>query len=296
MRIGASLDAITGRVIAQGRASDSLGQLMAGIASIIEECQLDVIEVPLDAAFVYPSLFTEEILARMCALADEKGFIYTVHLPFMWLDLSSLNENIRKASVASVIEAVKLAIPLNPLVYVLHLTGEQASAIANSKWEEGEKRFFISRMVKQARRSLDEILRHIDRDKLCLENPETPALEPMMLLAGERKLPLCLDVGHLVSCGGDPITFIEEHFDDIKIIHLHDVAKYATAQGVVIEDHRPLGSGIVPLNEILHLLYSRSYEGILLLEMVQREHLLRSVEVLHSAVARLRESAPDEHS
>ncbi len=95
MKIGASLEAITGRSI------DDRGNPLSGIASsvtqVVRECRLDLIEFPIDAAYIYPTFFTDELLAGMRRLADSLSLDFTVHLPYMWLDLSSINEEMRKA-------------------------------------------------------------------------------------------------------------------------------------------------------------------------------------------------------
>jgi len=65
----------------------------------------------------------------VAALQRELGFACTVHLPFLWVDLTSLNELVRQASVESVRQAVELAQPFQVETYVLHLWGSTTTQI-----------------------------------------------------------------------------------------------------------------------------------------------------------------------
>ena len=146
MGIGASLEAIAGRSLDVRHPWITLRELVASVVVLVKEHGIQVVEIPLDAAFIYPALFTPEVLFQMRQAAEENCFYYAVHLPYMWLDLSSINEEMRKASVRCVLEGLEIGQKLEPLTYPLHLFAERAEAIATSAWREEEKRGFLGRI------------------------------------------------------------------------------------------------------------------------------------------------------
>lgn len=281
MKIGATIEAVTGRLVQEADPQAVVERLFSGVIQIVREYRLQLIEFPMDARFIYPSLLTEESLALVHRLAQENSFGFTVHLPYMWLDLSSINEEMREASVGCVLQGLELGRILNPFAYPLHLSGEQSGGIATSDWEEKEKQTFLRRMVEQAGRSLAELAQAVEPEKLCVENSSGMPVEPIVSLVREQGVSLCLDVGHLMLQGRDPVAFIQAHFDIIRAIHLHDVARLVSPyRGSVLKDHQSLGSGFVPVREIVATLRSRSYEGALIVEMMRRDRLEDSLEVL----------------
>jgi len=89
-------------------------------------------------------------------------------------------------------------------------------------------------------------------------------------------VPLCLDTGHLLIGGTDPLAFVREHGDRVVHVHLKDVdadvaARYragdltlvgATQAGLF----RPLGQGDASIAEVLAHLDAHGYEDWLVLE------------------------------
>ena len=92
-------------------------------------------------------------------------------------------------------------------------------------------------------------------------------------------VPWCLDTGHLLIGGVDPVRFVREHADRIGHVHLKDVdaslaAKVrsgelslvtATQEGLF----QPLGAGDARIDEVVRLLDEVGYERWLVLEQDQ---------------------------
>ncbi|NNC11556.1 TIM barrel protein [Planctomonas sp. JC2975] len=95
------------------------------------------------------------------------------------------------------------------------------------------------------------------------------------VLAGSG-IPLCLDTGHLLIGGTDPVAFAAAHADRIAHVHLKDVdlALVRTVQtgertyydAVVAGMYRPLGQGDVDVRSILASLDAVGYDGWFVLE------------------------------
>jgi inosose dehydratase len=103
---------------------------------------------------------------------------------------------------------------------------------------------------------------------------ETAADVERML--GATDVGWCLDTGHLLIGGGDPVAFVREHGDRVVHVHLKDVdagvaARYrageltlmgATRAGLF----RPLGQGDASISSVLAALDAHGYERWLVLE------------------------------
>lgn len=95
------------------------------------------------------------------------------------------------------------------------------------------------------------------------------------VLAGSR-IALCLDTGHLLIGGGDPVRVAVEHPDRIGHVHLKDVRRDVAAgvrrgelsytDGVARGMYVPLGAGDVDIAAIVRALERSGYAGWYVLE------------------------------
>jgi inosose dehydratase len=89
-------------------------------------------------------------------------------------------------------------------------------------------------------------------------------------------VPLCLDTGHLIVAGGDPVELARQAGDRIAHAHLKDVdlalARRVRAGDIAYSSavrdgmYLPLGDGEVDLGELIRQLTRRSYTGWYVLE------------------------------
>jgi inosose dehydratase len=87
---------------------------------------------------------------------------------------------------------------------------------------------------------------------------------------------LCLDTGHLLVGGTDPVELARRHHDRVAHVHLKDVdagwartvgsGEVTYADAVASGLYRPLGQGDVDIAEIVGLLESGGYDGWYVLE------------------------------
>ena len=95
------------------------------------------------------------------------------------------------------------------------------------------------------------------------------------VLSGSR-IGLCVDTGHLLAGGTDPVALTEAHVDRVVHIHLKDVdgplaAEVAAGRmpfGDAVRDglFRPLGQGTVDIAAMISVLDASGYEGWYVLE------------------------------
>jgi inosose dehydratase len=103
---------------------------------------------------------------------------------------------------------------------------------------------------------------------------ETP--EEVDELLERTDVGLCLDIGHLVIGGGDPVTAARDWARRINHLHLKDVrrdvvARVIAAEGTMIDFWRerafcPLGEGDLDIDGVLGALRDRGFSGWLVVE------------------------------
>jgi inosose dehydratase len=89
-------------------------------------------------------------------------------------------------------------------------------------------------------------------------------------------VPWCLDTGHLLIGGVDPVRFVRDHADRIGHVHLKDViaplaervrrGELSLVQATQAGLFQPLGEGDARIDEVVRLLTESGYERWLVLE------------------------------
>jgi sugar phosphate isomerase/epimerase len=250
------------------------------VHQLVEEFNLPVVELSLDFGLLHPQVMDAAFYRRMAALQRELGFACTVHLPFLWLDLTSLNELVRQASVESVHRAVELARPFQVETYVLHLWGSTTAQITHVITDEVMQRNLLRAVLQQADRSLAEICAFVESRALCVENLEALPFDLVVSLLERHGTSICLDVGHLAWQGGGELAFLERHREWVKEIHLHDAVLPSPEQGKWARDHLPLGQGELDYGALLRKLEKIGFDGCVIVENNSEADLRESLERL----------------
>jgi inosose dehydratase len=107
---------------------------------------------------------------------------------------------------------------------------------------------------------------------------ETPQeMDRLMELTDRRSLGVCLDVGHWIVGGGDPVAALRRYGRRVRHVHLKDVDPevFADLRAGRIPDFEAaiqarlfteLGSGVLDLMGVLSVLAKRDYSGWLMVE------------------------------
>jgi sugar phosphate isomerase/epimerase len=82
----------------------------------------------------------------------------------------------------------------------------------------------------------------------------------------DRRVGLCIDIGHTVRAGGDPIRDAERFADRLLDVHIKDVSS-ATAKGHTIE----IGRGVIDIPRFLRTVKKIGYGGYLSFEFEKDE-------------------------
>ena len=169
------------------------------------------------------------------------------------------------------------------LVVALHLTDDRVGHAARAD-DPG-----TPRLTDNGLRSLAAILEELGRAARALRHPlafhhhagtyvETPReLDGLLAATDPDLVGLCLDVGHYVLAGGDPVEAIGRHGSRIRHVHLKDV-DHAVAgrmrsgaidgflEGLRHRVFTELGRGELDLARVLGALAGCGYQGWLLVE------------------------------
>jgi sugar phosphate isomerase/epimerase len=264
--------------------------------SIVRRCIKEgfrVIELGLDLGYVIPGSINAKAVDELIKIKNTDRISYTVHLPLWSVEPASPNEFIRKASVEVLADAVKLCEPLKPEAYVIHATGALAAEFSRLEIAEFYKDYIASQMTSLAEQSIKGLLAStsLQPEKLAVETVEFP-YKYMKRLLEKYNVSACCDTGHILA--GYPgnytvLGFLEEFFDKIIDIHLHDA--YRTEKdGVKIQkDHLPLGKGNLPVVELFNFLDRRGYSHPIVFELTLPQ-ALQSLQVIHEKYPKALES------
>jgi sugar phosphate isomerase/epimerase len=202
-------------------------------------------------------------------LINSYSLKYTIHSPFIDLNIASLNSALARLSVEEIKRSIDLANIIDSNIVVVH-----------------------PGTVSFSGRGKEDIIYKIGRDSLidigyyakdndvnaCIEN--LPKIEGFMyqdvkLLNDtlvELELPMTLDIGHAHTAGFTPD---EIYFDSIKHIHVHDNPGDD-------DTHLTLGEGSFAVNEFFDIFIQNNYDGSYMLELYSIDSIEKSIEYMKS--------------
>jgi sugar phosphate isomerase/epimerase len=287
MKIGATTIPLAGWGVDPRRPEQARAQRLAAMRQLVEGYGLSAVELNLDLGIIFPQVFDEGFYAAVAGLQQELSFTCTAHLPFLWLDPSSLNEPVRQASVGSLCQALELARAVDVTTYVLHLWGFTTIQIALLLADPAQRQAILGGVVAQVGRSLDEVCQVLDPRDLCVENLEAPPFDMVLPLVERAGASICLDVGHLAYEQGDALEFLARHGERVREVHLHDFVHTSEGGRTRTHDHLPLGRGEMDTAALLRRLEEMGFAGAVILEVNSKADLEESLERVACCVSRV---------
>jgi sugar phosphate isomerase/epimerase len=252
-----------------------------------------VIELGLDLGYVVPGSINAKAVKELTKIKKSENISYTVHLPLWSVEPASPNEFIRKASVEVLADAVKLCEPIKPEAYVIHATGALAAEFSRLEIAEFYKDYIARQMTSLAEQSIKGLLAStsLQPEKLAVETVEFP-YKYMKGLIEKYNVSVCCDTGHIIA--GYPgnytvLGFLEEFFDKVIDIHLHDAYRIEKDGVKIQKDHLPLGKGNLPIADLLGFLDRRAYSHPIVFELTLPQSL-QSLKVIREKYPKALES------
>lgn len=225
------------------------------------EGKVDDIELILFEAGRAGNIPGQKDLEELKRVGSSQDLTYTVHLP-LDIDLGSGTSGKRKSAVEQVGELVGRMSVLNPHAYILHMNLSKRSERNIGRWQG------------RVSRSLEEIagLRSVVPQNIAIENLSYPFgyIDTLVLRNG---FSICVDIGHLIVMGIDPLEHLKRYFGVTRVIHLHGVDGR--------KDHVSLKHlDAVLMRRIIRFLKDNSYRGVLTLEIFSQTDFYESMGVL----------------
>ena len=193
---------------------------------------------------------------------------YSVHAPFMDVNIAALQEKSRLNSISQIKESIDFANEINAEAVVVH--PGLATFLAN--------KYFLDRVYEFANESIKEIGDY-GRDLGVLTTIENmPGFDGMLYqnmndlhdLLVSLDISMTLDIGHANHVGYSPDGMI---FDSIKHIHMHDNFGDDDA-------HLSFGEGSIDLKGIVNRLEEKNYDGIYIIEVNDTDSIKKSYEYM----------------
>jgi sugar phosphate isomerase/epimerase len=234
------------------------------LAPMVEDVQLVLFETDEHGS----NLPDAALRQRLRSLAEVHDLTYTVHLPLdLRLGDGGAATDLSLVKARRVIEATR---DLRPYAYTAHLDGnllmQDPTAAELADWQTN------------ALRAVENVLTWLDRPELlCIENIERWNPEAFAPVVEMAPVGLTADIGHFWLQRADPLAFLERWGERIRVVHLH---------GIDTRDHASLAH-MPPerLDPVVDYLRCR-FEGVLTLEVFNRDDLESSLDALKVALAR----------
>ncbi len=177
--------------------------------------KVDDIEILLFESDEISNLPSSNTIKEMNALARKHSLTYNIHLP-VDIALGAINEVVRKNSVQKCLRVIELMQQVNPLAYILHLTGN------TNIMGEGSTETIVD-WLPSLQKSLVELSNAgVDMSFLCVETLKYP-FHFLDNLIEEFNLSVCLDVGHILIYEHSLKNYFSKYLERTRVIHLHGI-------------------------------------------------------------------------
>jgi len=238
---------------------------LAGIKYSLEDTLEFIENLGLDYAELVHQ-FPEETIDR--EVLESFNLKYTIHAPFMDVNIASLQNQSRLNSVRQIKDSIDLANRINAEAVVVH--PGVTSYLPN--------KYFKNKVDSYAKESMVELGAYGEDLGILTTFENMPAFESMLFenvneladFLESNDLYMTLDIGHAVHAGHSPDEMI---FDSIKHIHIHD--NFGDD-----DSHLALGEGSIDLNHIVSALEDKNYNGLYIIEVNDYDSIENSYEYM----------------
>ncbi len=228
-------------------------------------------EVVFYDSYLNPEVHNEYVdLVKRIKGELDVGFV--VHAPVWDLNIGSNNRKIRQVSIDEIITSLDFARELDASLVVVH----PSPGILNmpvGEWSKQEYEMLTGdsrRIMAQENNiveSLQKLADYAPDVLIGVENLVFPheayrsphEMKDLIVRVNRSNVGLTLDVGHAQVSGHNPASYIDVLRDELYHVHLHD--NYGT-----IDEHLPLGEGVIDYVGIIQLLRKIDYLGVVNLE------------------------------
>jgi len=226
-----------------------------------------LVEFHADVCLLGAPYATPVFWEQVAGILADHGLQATVHLPYIWTDLAALDQEVWEGSLRSVVTALRAVAPLQPRLAAVHPTNYATQALLQNA-APATRLSLITALAQRLVTALQRLRQEPGGEVLALENLEGMPLDLLVQVTGKAGVGICLDVGHALSNGDDPLRALRAVSGRLRGLHLHDATPPAAAgSGALGTAHLPLGRGRLDLAALVQALLQLGYTGPVVLEV-----------------------------
>lgn len=253
--------------------SNSIGLNMSltDFLDFATQLRVKFVEIKMDEAYLVSALFETKHRKTIKDTIKSFNFKYSVHAPYIDINLASMNPTLRKASEKTILKSIAFAADINAKMVVSHV-GRLS-------------RDYPKRMITQSLKNTIPCLRKltnasenhgiiftIENDHRSNDQVLAGYPEQLMQLIQKVGCKFTFDIGHANTLARIK-TFIDALAEHIVNVHLHD-------NDCEQDTHLSLGKGNINFSAVLANLRKIEYKGPLIVEVHSSLGLKESVTLL----------------
>jgi len=204
---------------------------------------------------------TQKGLKELKSISNKWGLTYTVHLP-LDINLGSDRDEERRRSAESARVLIERLSVVNPYAYILHLNMHR-KAVKNLRSWQGR----VSESLKKIIEGQKPIANNI-----AIENLSYPFGYVDSLITN-NDFSVCVDIGHLIAMGVDPLKHLKKYFSMTRVIHLHGVNERKDHVSLKYLDTRLI-------KHLIRFLKNNIWRGVLTVEVFSQTDFEESMDIL----------------
>lgn len=237
----------------------------------LRELGAALVEFHTDACVVDGRYARRDVWERVAEILGREGLGATLHLPYAWTDLAALDRAVWEGSLRSVETAIAATAPLRPRLAAVHPTNYATQALV-AYAAENERPPLLAALAGRLVEALQRLAGGPAGPVLALENLEGIPIDLFVRILDEAGVAACLDVGHAISNGDDPLQALAALGNRLAGLHLHDALPPDPAAGHGTgRAHLPLGKGRLDVEALLGALAAMGFAGPVVLEVEEDE-------------------------
>lgn len=251
--------------------SIGLNMSLSDFLDFATQLKVKFVEIKMDDPYLLSALFKTKRRKAINDIIESFSLKYSLHAPYIDINLGSMNQTIRKASEKTMLKSIAFAADINAEMVVSH--------VGRLSRDYPEK--MISQSLKNTIRCLRKLTKasknhgivftiendHRSNDQILAGYPEQ-----LRLLIQKAECKFTLDVGHANTLTRIE-TFIDTLAEHIVNVHLHD-------NNGEQDTHLSLGKGNINFSAVLANLGKIEYKGPLTVEVHSFSGLKESVTLL----------------
>lgn len=236
---------------------------------------LQYVELKCDWRACDPEVLEPSAIRNWKELLHSYALHPSLHACYIDLNLASMSDLVRTASVKRVTQCIQLASEIGASYITIH----------PGKFSQDHPRYLFPRAYERAVASIQELVRACEEQNVMLALENTPngtdrgvltdsdAMKVCLDLVDSRMIGILLDLGHAHTYGLDPMAFLRSLAPHVRAFHIHN----NNGQN---DSHNPLYEGTLSYPPLLKDIVLTHARCPIQIEMHKLEDLISSREYL----------------